>query len=153
MRDDRKLLLAVLALIGLVVWLLVITINRGGDVQRLQNSIKELQEKKQTPTIPVVINGKTPVLGVDYFNGQSIQGPKGDSIQGPKGDPGASAYDLAVASGFSGSIKDWLSALKGDKGDSARDLDIECVEGVIMKQFTGDTLWQPTNIKCESSHD
>lgn len=58
------------------------------------------------------------------------QGPKGDKgdpgdpgPQGPKGADGASAYDLAVANGFSGTEEQWLASLvgaqgdKGDKGD------------------------------------
>ena len=33
-----------------------------------------------------------------------------------KGDPGMSAYDLAVANGYSGSEAEWLNSLKGEAG-------------------------------------
>ncbi len=52
---------------------------------------------------------------------QGIQGEKGDrGLQGPEGkagEDGKSAYDIAVANGFSGTEKEWLASLKGEKGD------------------------------------
>lgn len=44
-------------------------------------------------------------------------GPKGDPGESIKGEPGASAYELAVLGGFSGSIDEWIKSLKGDRGD------------------------------------
>jgi hypothetical protein len=43
--------------------------------------------------------------------GSGSQGPKGD-----KGDPGDSAYEVAVANGFSGSESEWLASLVGPEG-------------------------------------
>jgi hypothetical protein len=37
---------------------------------------------------------------------------------GASGAPGASAYELAVGTGFQGTLEDWLASLKGEKGDS-----------------------------------
>lgn len=61
---------------------------------------------------------------------QTIKGDKGDKgdtgavgPQGPKGDTGAtgtngkSAYEIAVANGFSGKESAWLASLKGEKGE------------------------------------
>ena len=46
-----------------------------------------------------------------------IQGPKGDTGEkGETGETGKSAYDLAVDSGFVGTINDFLDSLKGDTG-------------------------------------
>ena len=45
--------------------------------------------------------------------------------KGDKGDPGDSAYDIAVAGGYSGTQEEWLASLKGlpgDDGDSAYDI-------------------------------
>jgi hypothetical protein len=41
-----------------------------------------------------------------------LKGPQGDP-----GDPGASAYDLAVADGFEGTIEQWLASLHGAPGE------------------------------------
>ena len=52
---------------------------------------------------------------------QGIQGPKGNpgeqGIQGPKGEPGKSAYQLAVDAGYVGSESEWLTSLKGERGE------------------------------------
>lgn len=34
-----------------------------------------------------------------------------------KGDPGASAYEIAIENGFTGTETEWLASLKGEKGD------------------------------------
>lgn len=57
----------------------------------------------------------------------TVPGPKGadSTVPGPKGadstvpgPAGKSAYDLAVAAGFSGTQAQWLASLKGLKGDT-----------------------------------
>lgn len=49
-------------------------------------------------------------------------GPKGDKgdtgATGPAGAAGASAYEVAVANGYSGTQAEWLASLKGEKGDT-----------------------------------
>ena len=55
-------------------------------------------------------------------------GDKGD--KGDTGDQGLSAYQVAVNSGFSGSVNQWLASLvgaKGDKGDKGNDAVINVV--------------------------
>ena len=70
---------------------------------------------------------------VDLSGAEGIQGPTGpQGLQGLKGDPGAkgadglpgkdgadgkSAYQVAVANGFSGDEAAWLLSLKGEKGE------------------------------------
>jgi hypothetical protein len=46
--------------------------------------------------------------------GDSVVGPAG--ADGTDGVDGASAYDLAVAEGFVGTIEDWLASLQGEPG-------------------------------------
>lgn len=53
-----------------------------------------------------------------------LKGDKGDpgtdgapGKDGSDGIPGASAYEIAVAHGFTGAEEEWLESLKGDKGD------------------------------------
>lgn len=41
----------------------------------------------------------------------------GGGATGPQGPAGASAYQVAVNNGFSGTESEWLASLKGDKGD------------------------------------
>jgi hypothetical protein len=49
----------------------------------------------------------------------SAKGPKGDQgEEGPQGDSGTSAYEIAVANGFVGTITQWLASIKGETGDS-----------------------------------
>lgn len=60
---------------------------------------------------------------------QGVQGPKGEKgdtgakgepgiqgVAGEKGESGASAYEIAVENGFSGTETEWLSSLKGEDG-------------------------------------
>lgn len=47
-----------------------------------------------------------------------------DVMQDVDGQPGPSAYEVAVADGFSGSESDWLDSLKGSKGDTGDDGDM-----------------------------
>lgn len=39
------------------------------------------------------------------------------SLKGDEGDPGLSAYQVAVANGFTGAEADWLASLQGEPGD------------------------------------
>ncbi|MBO9555602.1 hypothetical protein [Cellulomonas sp.] len=49
---------------------------------------------------------------------ESLTGPAGpDGADGPAGADGASAYDVAVARGFTGTEAEWLTSLRGPKGD------------------------------------
>lgn len=168
MKNDKKTLLALVVLILLIVWLIMISLNNktasdqqnikinrlAEDNQALEVKLSEIQPIKGT-------DGKTPVLGVDYTNGKNgTPGVKGDTgAQGAAGTPGKdgndgkSAYQIAVDNGFKGSEKDWLDSLKGTKGDPAPELDINCVNGLIAKKYTGDLFWQTTNIKCEATNE
>ena len=46
---------------------------------------------------------------------QGIQGNKGE--KGDTGDRGLSAYEVAVANGFEGTVTEWLASLKGQQGE------------------------------------
>lgn len=60
-----------------------------------------------------------------------------------KGDPGMSAYEVAVASGYSGTEAEWLSSLKGEAGKTPH-------IGDNGNWFIGDT---DTNISATPSLD
>ena len=74
--------------------------------------------------------GKDGAQGIQGQKGdQGVQGPAGkDGAQGPKGDTGAtgpqgpagkdgkSAYEVAVAAGYSGTVQQWLQSLQGPTG-------------------------------------
>lgn len=168
MRRDWKLYAAIFALIGLVIALLIVSINRS---QQLGDVIHSLEQSKAL-TVPQVVNGKTPILGVDYFNGKDatdiqvqtaintymashpVRGGQ-DGINGSNGAAGESAYNIALKNGFVGGEQQWLDSLKvkGDKGDPGNDIDISCINGVISKKFSTDDLWKITNIKCETTNE
>lgn len=141
---DRGTFLVALIILLLVALLVVISLDnktqgsrRDQEINTLTNTVKRLEEK-QSSLVPIKgIDGKTPVKGVDYTdgtNGESIQGLKGD--KGDKGDTGKS-----------------IVGPKGDKGDPAPEIDISCMANKIMKRYTGDLIWQPTNIKCETTDE
>lgn len=57
------------------------------------------------------------------------------SVAGEKGDPGASAYEIAVSNGFTGTETEWLASLKGEKGDQGEqgpkgDTGLQGVQGI-----------------------
>lgn len=58
-----------------------------------------------------------------WFNAGRISGPQGvqgtQGDQGIQGETGDSAYELAVANGYVGTVSQWLTSLKGEAGKSA----------------------------------
>lgn len=52
-----------------------------------------------------------------YVDAGVFKGPKGDT--GDVGPEGQSAYQVAVANGFSGTKQEWLTSLQGEQGQSA----------------------------------
>lgn len=73
--------------------------------------------------------GPQGIPGIQGITGpQGVQGPVGPvgatgpaGPTGPKGDKGAdgaSAFEVAIRNGFRGTVQQWLSSLKGEKGDT-----------------------------------
>lgn len=169
MKPDRKLWAAIFLLIGLIIILIVISVNRNNELNR---ALRELEHIKQSSFVPKVIDGKnghTPILGVDYTvsNGKDapIYPPPKDGINGLNGlsimgSPGLNAYELAVENGFQGTQQQWLDSLKvtGAKGDPGDTLQISCQKGYQVTKSSSDSFWQPTlvgdkHVKCELSDD
>lgn len=166
MKTDRKLLTAVLILIVLVVWLLILSINKSqtatniqhdleDKIQTLQEKIEALPDVSPSAASPVSMEGKP---GVDGHNATDTQvqiavNTYMSSHYTPpaNGANGASAYELAVQNGFTGTLQQWLDSLKvkGDKGDPAYELQLDCQNGHIAKKYSIDLFWQPTVIRCE----
>lgn len=82
-------------------------------------------------------------------NLKGANGGKGD--RGDPGDDGASAYDIAVNNGFSGTEAEWLASLKGSDGFSPT---IEVYENTdtsyILTITTEDTSFETPNLKGQS---
>lgn len=126
MKTDRKLLVAIFILIGLVSWLVVLSLDRSEKVNRALKEIEAIKVAQlEQPKVIKGIDGHTPVLGVDYFNGKD--GAPG--LQGIQGVPGAKGE-------------------KGDKGDPAPVIIIDCVKGFISQKVLGTTLWETSDISC-----
>lgn len=149
--NDRKLLVAILILIGLVGWLIVISLDKKEDdslsrsIQKLQSEISSIKEMQNNTPKPV--DGHTPELGVDYFNGKDGKDGR-DPIDGKNG---LSAYEIAVKNGFFGTEADWLESLRANPKQVINvDVDIECRNDVIYMMTSFDTVWRPTNVKCEA---
>ena len=81
-------------------------------------------------------DGYTPVKGVDYFDGQNGK----DGIDGAPGKDGASAYEIWLNTGQSGTEDDFLQWLKGDNepfGDVVTSIGYEGIEaGTSLKGKT-----------------
>jgi hypothetical protein len=78
-------------------------------------------------------------LQLDYLSGEGSPGPQGEpGVDGTDGVDGASAYQLALASGFVGTLSQWLLSLKGAKGDTG-DIGPQGTQGIQgVKGDTGD---------------
>ncbi len=80
-------------------------------------------------------NGDTPVIGVRqdtdgiYYwtlNGNWLtDGANKIKAQGTDGSNGASAYELALQKGYTGTLEEWLESLKGANGQSAYEQAVE----------------------------
>lgn len=77
-------------------------------------------------------DGYTPRKGIDYRDGvDGINGRNGND-----GAPGRSAYQLAVAGGYSGTEQQWLASLKGERGADGKDGVIQKVNGKTGANIT-----------------
>lgn len=62
--------------------------------------------------------GDTPYIKDGYW---WISGKNTGVLASPKGEPGKSAYEIAVEEGFSGTISEWLTSLRGPSGEKGED--------------------------------
>lgn len=130
MNDKATRILLILLIILLAINTYIIFHERKLDELQLQlnesvNSIHEKIDTFRSEESPMIQNGYTPIKGKDYFDGQD--GRDGRSIEGPPGKDsvstntiiekqvpvnGLSAYELAVKTGFTGTLEQWLESLK-----------------------------------------
>lgn len=137
---DWKVLLAFAILIGMVGTLIVLSLNKS-SVDREQNkqiyvlsgSIETLSKRLEELKSIKGEDGKTPIKGVDFFDGKNGSDGK-DGANGTNGTNGVNGKDGA----------------NGEKGEPARDLLIECIDGELSRRYEDDSFWQPMNVKCES---
>lgn len=68
-------------------------------------------------------NGITPHIGNNgnWFIDDTDTGVTAKGIDGENGDSGQSAYEIAVNKGFTGTVEEWLTSLKGEPGQNGRD--------------------------------
>lgn len=133
---DKKTLFAfifLVFLIGILIYLVMQKKNEdiGRDIRMddLNSTIQSLSRKVTELQLIRPIDGKTPVKGVDYFDGANGQDGR-DGVNGTDG-------------------KDGKDGVDGKPGTPAPELDISCVESKLMKKYSNDTFWQPTDITCE----
>lgn len=67
--------------------------------------------------ISVDLNEPTVIVSAEDSLSVTITGGIGPA--GSPGDPGASAYELAVAGGFTGTVEEWLESLRGQSVDES----------------------------------
>jgi len=89
-----------------------------------------------------VWNGTGFTYIADLSGSQGIKGDTGKTgdkgEKGDTGDQGISAYQVAVNSGYSGSVNQWLESLVGDKGDTGKKGDDAVIN--IISQADYDAL-------------
>ena len=70
---------------------------------------------------------------------QGEPGPQGE--QGLPGQDGASAYEVAVANGFDGTVEEWLLSLVGAEGDSGDQIELQMSGDVLQWRYVGEAEW------------
>lgn len=80
---------------------------------------------------------------INLISLESLTGSDGiDGLDGADGINGKSAYELAVAAGYTGSVDEWLTTLIGQTGDDGESV-VLTVDGTMIKwKLYGDTEWQ-----------
>lgn len=159
MKDNKAVLLAVIILIGLVSWLLVISLHRDREFSKGMERINRI-ETAQPETIDYLkiseITKKqiadqlaklpTPKDGTNGSNGSNgANGNNGESGRdGRDGVNGKSAYELWLDAGNEGTMQDFLNWLKGEKGDPGQtpQLRLNPITGVVETKLPTDFFWQ-----------
>lgn len=151
MKPDKFVFIALAVLIVLVGLLIYFSIVRASDLKRVNSLISQLQAPEKVDydridkQIQADISGKLNVLpkAIDGNNGST----GGD---GTNGRDGKSAYDLWVESGNTGSLQDFLSSLKGQRGDPGYtpELRLNKDTGTLETKLPIDTLWQIVPTVC-----
>lgn len=164
MKSDKKLWLAIGVLAGLIIWLIILSFQRGNQLNNVIQAVQNNTNSK--PKIIYGINGRTPIKGIDYVdgssgsNGLSVRGSTGATggtlppiqpqaaLNGTTGPSGASAYDLWLGVGNTGTIDDFLNSIHGQDGAPgapAREREWRCnpITGQEESRLIGDSLWQP----------
>lgn len=147
MKNNRVVLFAIAVLIGLVSWLIVLSIQRSNQINNLLVQVQTIENIKP-------INGKdgkTPIKGVDYTDGiNGNNGRNGKSGIGLNGADGQNATPDQIAA----AVADFLTAnppAKGDTGPSgdagapARQIQIRCNPLKLQNEwrYVGDSGWTP----------
>jgi|ERR1044072_2915938 hypothetical protein len=164
MKKDRTILVALLILIGLVAWLLVVSINRSNDLQKQIALIKQTQLLQPEPQQPLAPQ-KPAKNGSDGKDGSSCttaqtsggavvhcsdgttstvsNGKNGTNAAPAKN--GKSAYELWQEQGNRGSLTDFFNSLKGDSGTDSRPIELRCDPLRLLNEWRplGTTVWQP----------
>lgn len=105
-----------------------------GSICGKADEVEKDLKSDEVPTVPTIVTvkgeegkpGKRGPKGEDGADGRDgTDGNDGrdavdgtDGHDGVDGKPGLSAYELAVGTGFQGTLEDWLASLKGAKGES-----------------------------------
>lgn len=72
-----------------------------------------------SPTVPAPVYAKGVAGGVAALDKDGdVVDALGEKLGTGPGPAGASAYDMAVSNGFTGSVSAWIASLKGAKGDT-----------------------------------
>lgn len=75
-------------------------------------------------TATITVDSKKNITGSTGTSMRVTTGP-----QGPKGDDGKSAYEVAVAAGFTGTEEEWLASLVGPQGPQGADSTVPGPQG------------------------
>ncbi len=161
---DRNSFSRIIAIIAVAILLttvfnfIYLVINQDALSRKVKESNQRIEElSAKIPSMIVAKDGRTPILGVDYFIPEPIPGPKGDTVvgkdgrNGNDGKSGESAYEIAVRHGFAGTEVQWLASLVvvGATGESGATPILRCNENKNRWEvkYGADASWQILNGK------
>lgn len=160
MKENRKILLLTLALVGLFALLIVISSHESrkrGDntthikelviIQKKQQDYEkklEAQYNKVESQLQYLID-HPPKNGTNGVNGANGAGGKnGDSGKnGSNGNDGKSAYDLWLNLGNIGSPQEFINSLQGQDGTSPPEIELRCNALKLQNEwrYKGTSAW------------
>lgn len=149
---DTKLWAAILILIGLIVYLIIISSQRSEQIKSLIQQVQSVTSQAQQPPTysPKPIYKTITVQGTPGPQGpQGQTGATGKSgkngANGKNGSDGQSVYQLWLSLGNTGTPTDFINALHGEDGASPPTVELRCDSSRLENEwrYVGTTAWQP----------
>lgn len=121
LQDTQNNPLPILPVTENMYWRLIALHGSKGDTGAALSIQGSLTDPSQLPSTGQAGQAYT-VNGELYVWSENLDA--WENVGNVKGEDGLSAYEVAVNSGYVGTIEEWLASLKGEKGDNGQDADL-----------------------------